>query len=366
LIPLHNHTNYSRLDGLSKPKDIASRAVELGLEAIGITDHDLVAGHIDFYNTMVEHGVKPILGIEAYQAPYTRFTHEKTQSDKTTKKRLDNFHLILLAKTNQGLKNLWGLNTESHRSGFWHHGRVDWELLEKYKEGLICTTSCAAGLIPQGLLHEDDIDTFINKFLGIFGDDFYLELGTYTEAFQVEINQKLSRLAYERSLPVVYGNDAHYARIDDYDLHEATLAVQYNHKLDERASSYHHPCLYIMDEETVRDYLSYLEPSVVDEAIANTDLIGSQVDVKLPESRNRTPVFIPDKEWNSSWDMFFELIKKGFDTKVNGENKEIYVDRLKKEIEVITEAHLYDYFLIVRDYVVWAKNNGIMVGPGRA
>ena len=168
----------SVLDGLSTAQEIANRAEQLGFGAIGITDHDLVSGHISFYKAVVEKGIKPLLGIETYQSPESRFIKEGFNDSETGNKK-DNFHLILLAQNDEGLKNLWRINTEAHRSGFYRNGRVDWELLEKYNDGLICTSSCVLGLIGQAILKGNRVpQADLKRFLSIFGDRFYLELGT--------------------------------------------------------------------------------------------------------------------------------------------------------------------------------------------
>jgi DNA polymerase-3 subunit alpha len=366
--PLHNHTNYSLLDGLSTPEDIANRAKDLGFEAVGCTDHDVVAGHIEFFQTVSDAGLKPLLGIETYQAPVHRSENYGAQRDKVTKEKIDNFHLILLAMNNTGLENLWQMNTEAHRTGFYYHGRVDWELLEKYNEGIVCTSACGGGLLPQ-MIQQGDTDKageVLRRYLDIFGDRFYIELGTYPEDWQKELNVNLLDYASIFGVPVVYGNDAHYARPDQYDLHEAVMALQMGTKLKDPDRMSHEPDLYIMSAEDVRAHLDYLPQSAIDDAINNTDAIAAMSDVTLPGRRNRIPVFMPDKRWGTSRDMLYDLAVEGFMEKVAGINDEEYMARFKKEIEVIFDAGLTDYFLIVRDYIVnFAKVENILVGPGR-
>lgn len=367
ITPIHNHSNYSRLDGLSTVDEIAKRASELGISSIGLTDHDVVSGHVAFYKAMTNADIKPILGVETYQAPESRLINYGSNNDKATGNKIDNFHLILLAQTNEGLKNLWRINTESHRSGFYHHGRADWDLLSRFNEGVICTSACAAGILSSYIRQEKNYDDILMRFLDIFKDCFYIELSTYDAEFQHELNKELVSLSKKWGIPTVYGNDAHYAFPEQYDLHEAILAVQYNQKLDELKEPHHAPCLYIMSEEEIRKSLSYLDSSIVEDAIKNTNLIADSINTSLPEYKDRTPAFIPDKQWKSGWDMFFDLVKQGYQEKIidKGLHSDIYFERLQKEMGVIKNAHLYDYFLMVRDYIIWAKNHDIVVGPGR-
>jgi DNA polymerase-3 subunit alpha len=368
LIPLHNHTHYSSLDGLSTTKDIAARIKELGLGACACTDHDIVAGHIDFYTTLAEEGIKPILGVETYQAPINRFTKNNLRDPDGNK--AENFHLILLAQNDTGLKNLWALNTEAHSTGFHHHGRVDWELLYKYNEGIICTSACALGLVQESLKGNPlagDPEANIRQFLDIFGDRFYLELSTYPEVWQYELNLDTIDLARTYGIPLVYANDAHYARPDQYDLHEVVLCVSYREKVKDQKEPHHKDALYIMGEEDVRDYLGYLPENVIDEAISNSDRIGEMCNVNIPEFRRRIPHFIPDKGYATSKEMLFDIAQKGYEEKIasRGLDDEVYLKRFEDEMKVIYGADLVDYFLIVRDYIEWARAKGHLIGPGR-
>jgi DNA polymerase-3 subunit alpha len=243
--PLHVHTEKSALDGLSKPSEIADRVEELGMESVAVTDHDFVAGHIDFYKEMDKRGIKPILGIETYQTPHPRQTHKSKALSVTdelgNKNRADNFHLILLAMNNTGLQNLWALNSESHRTGFWYNGRTDWDLLKRYNEGIICTSACGLGMIPQAIRNNPytkDADWLMQKYLDIFGDRFYVELSTYSEDWQRNLNVMLVGLAKEWGVPLVYANDAHYASPGQYELHETVLCMQYTRRRYPNAPSH--------------------------------------------------------------------------------------------------------------------------------
>jgi DNA polymerase-3 subunit alpha len=351
---------------MAKPTQIADRIKELGFGACAVTDHDVVAGHVDFYNTLTAEGIKPILGIECYQAPETRWEKPKAIRNKETGERADNYHLVLLAKNNTGLRNLWALNTQSHEEGFWRNGRVDWELLDKYKDGLIATSACGLSLLGWAIQHGDP-NPVIRNFQKIFGDNFFIELHTYQEDWQRELNVELLDLSMQYSIPVVYANDAHYAREEDHDYHEALIALAMNKKLKDEDRMSHTPDLFIMDEEQIADRLGYLGAQTVERAIANSDFIADQCNVTLPGRKKRTPLFVPDAQYATGKDMLYDLAVDGYMRKIAAYDKpnDIYMERFEKEINVIFDADLVDYFLIVHDYIKWAKNEGILVGPGR-
>lgn len=369
-IPLHNHTYYSLLDGLSSPQAIADRAKELNYESVACTDHDVVAGHIKFFETMKKNDIKPILGIETYQSPITRKENFGALRSKDLGWRQDNFHLILLAMNDTGLRNLWAMNTEAHSTGFYYNGRVDWELLEKYNEGLIATSACMLGMFQQAVMgnpHLPDPGEVLLRYLNIFGDRFYVELSTYPTEEQHKVNLNSTIVAKQFSVPFVYGNDAHYANPDQYDLHEAVMALQMGNKLKDKDRMSHEPALYIMSEEEVRDHLSYLGTTVVDEAIINSEEIAKRCNVSIPERKWRVPMFTPESGYATSWDMLFDKAVEGYDKKIvqYGRESDAYRERFQNEMEVIYDAGLTDYFLIVRDFIKEAKRQEITVGPGR-
>lgn len=366
--PIHNHSYYSAYDGLSKPIQIAERCQELGFGAAAITDHDVVAGHLEFYKTFSGEGLKPLLGIETYQSPVSRFENYGVLTDKETKRKRDNFHLILLAMNEEGLHNLWALTSDAHSiQSFYHRGRVDWELLEKYNSGLIATSACGSGLLQQSVLgnpHLEDPETILQRYLGIFGDRFYVEIGTYPDDFQREANLGSIELAKSFGVPLIYANDAHYSYPTDYELHEEIMTLQHKKKLKDLEHPHFKPALYIMSEEEAREYLSYLSQSSIDEAIENSDRVAELCNVSLPEFRQHVPVFVPEGYKNSK-DMLLELVKEGFDKKIPLGFGPEYFSRVKGELEVIFNANLIDYLLMVRDYCLWADSQGIMRGPGR-
>lgn len=368
-VPLHNHTYYSAYDGLSKPIEIANRCAELGYGACACTDHDLVSGHPEFVKVLTAQGIKPLLGVETYQAPITRYESYKAQRDKKTGWKIDNFHLLLLAQNDEGLKNLYRMISEAHGTGFYHHGRVDWDLLAKYNKGIIATSACGSGMLPQALAgnpHIPDETEILQKYLAIFGDRFYIELSTYPAEWQQNVNVMAAGVANNFGVPVVYANDAHYATPDQYELHEAIYTLSNQKKLKDLEGPNFEPALYIMGEEEVREKLSYLPVSTVAEAMSNSDAIAEMCDASLPENRKRLPIFVPEG-YKTTREMFLDIVEKQYEKKIVSYNKDesLYWPRIEKELGVIFGAGLVDYFLMVRDYVYWAKRNGIMVGPGR-
>jgi DNA polymerase III subunit alpha len=365
--PLHNHTHYSALDGLSKPEEIAEAVSRLGFASAACTDHGLVAGHLDFHKAMTEKGLKPLLGMEAYQALDNRRLKER-----------DSFHLLLLAKTTEGLRNLWALTSEAHGTGFYYKPRVDWELLEKYNEGIIATSACLGSLISQSILKPDLPDTreLVQKYLNIFGDDFYLEVHTYDADIQTTVNRTKADLGKEFGIPLVYANDAHYSFAEQWDLHEGILKLTMNAGRkaaeDDGRDKVHPQCLYIMNEQEIRDHLGGLTEQEKTEAIETSDTIAEQIEFDLPGTRRRTPIFVPDKGYKTNKEMFLGLLEKGYKEKVLDwdvpgfeRDPDTYWQRLEHEIKIILDADLVDYFLIVQDYVNYAKTNGVIVGPGR-
>lgn len=369
-VPLHNHTHASALDGLAKPWEIADRCKELNFASVACTDHDIVAGHYEFYNVIRDAGIKPILGIETYQTTNPRQTNKGYRTDPQTKDRADNFHLILLAMNEGGLRNLYAMNSEAHRSGFYYNARVDWELLEKYNEGLICTSACGISLLSQAMRsnpHAGDADDVIKRYLDIFGDRFFIELSTYNEQWSQDLNVQLLDAARIFGVPVTYANDAHYASPGQYQLHETVLCMQYAEKISKRTEPHHSPDLYIMDEKDINKSLYYLPQSAVDEAIDNTDEIASKCNVTMITPRKRVPIFVPESGWSRSRDMLFDLAVKGYEEKIaaKGLPDDVYMARFKTEMEAIYKADLVDYLLIVRDYTQYARDQGYLVGPGR-
>lgn len=359
MIPVHNHSEFSALDGFSTVKEIAARIQDIGASGAFLTDHAVIAGWRPFMKEMRKNGLIPGFGVEAYQAS----VHRKVTPEN--RKQRDQNHLILLAKNEEGVKNIMRMSDAANRSGFFYVPRMDWELLEAHKEGVIVTSACASGMVSNGIRNSDL--SSIYKFVEIFGENFFIELHTYPAKFQYELNEELVRIAKELGIPTVYANDAHYACKDHYPYHEVMLCMQTGKKFDDPDRMSHPPSLYIMDESDVRKKLDYLPKSVVDESISNSDLILEMCrDAKLSEPRMHLPVFVPrevTEDANNNVTLL-RLVEEGLNRRYDEITEEIE-DRAIYEIETIVNAGLTDYFLITEDFCKWADDSDIERGPGR-
>lgn len=358
IVPIHNHSEYSALDGLSTCKEIAQRAADLGCPCCGLTDHGLVTGHLEFSRVMNEFGVKPIFGCELYQG--TKVKYEGRERDQ--------YHLVAGALTTEGLRNLWRLVDKSAEY-FRYVGRVNWDMLQQFNEGLFLTSACIQGLVPQELI-ESRYDS-LNRYLDIFGDRFFIELHCYPTEEQKAVNQGLVEIARERGIGLVYATDAHFAFPEQYESHDAYLLKKGETIFTptEDRKMWHPKSLYIQSEEEVRENLSYLDQSAVDEAIANSVLIGEMCSAEIPEAKDHRPVFIPkDSPWlekdGVSNQIFIELVEQGIIDRYGEDNTEAW-ERTAFELEILLEADLADYFLMSWDLMQYCKDKNITVGPGR-
>jgi len=361
IVPLHNHSDYSNLDGNALPVEIAARAKELGCPACAITDHGVVTGHLDFVKEMKAVDLKPILGIEAYHG--LKWSGFKGQER-------DQAHLILLAQNDRGLRNLWRLvDGAADPARYRYVPRMGWDGLDRHNEGLICTSACALGLVVQQTVILGNYQP-LNQYLDTFGDRFYIELHTYdhTSMFedagmtQADINIALVQIAQERGIPVVYANDAHYAFPGQYPYHDAYLAAATGKQkkgepdqnvytpVDQR-KMWHPQCLYIMSEEEVRERLNYLPDNVVDEAIDNSVAIAESCNADLPEVKRHLPTFIPkdcpwvEDKYETAADLFVALVEKGIYDRFGEEPAPEIWDRAVREMEIFLDAGLEHYFL---------------------
>lgn len=358
-VPLHQHSHYSIFDGYATIDEILDRVKEIGSNAVALTDHGTVAGHVEFYRKATERGIKPILGIESYQARDSRLNHHKSDL-KGNRPKNDRSHLIILAYNQAGLNNLWTISTRAYLEGFYHKPRVDWELLEEHREGLILTSACLGGKVSSAILSEENPEPILDKYLSIFGDKFFIELHTYDSDNQRNVNNELVRLGQKKGIPFVYATDAHYACGEQYHNHEAFVNMSMRKKVSESDRN-HPPCMWIQDEDGIRAALSYLPNSVVEESISNTHMIADMSEVELPMKRKRIPTW--GKEGTPR---FISLVEKGYYDKVADlDDDGRYIKRVEKEMDAIFEADLVDFFLIehlVNDY---AENSDVLRGPGR-
>jgi len=346
---LHVHSHYSMLDGLGKIDEIINKAEELDMDSVALTDHGNLYGAIEFYKKAKDKNIKPILGFEAYYAPKGR--------DKKDKNARQRHHLTLLAKNNTGWKNLIKLSTKSHLEGFYYKPRIDDELIEKYNEGIICLSGCISGEIPH-LIKENQKEKALKRaewFKSIFGDDYYIELQQHSK----KVHKDLKKIAEKIDTKLVATQDVHYIDKDDQDAHETLLAVQTKNPIEsnDRISlkEFH---LHFASQEEMAEYFKETP-----EAIKNTQEIVGKCNVEITLGEDKIPNFdTPNGEPSQKY--LEKLINKRVTDRYEKVTDEIK-DRIKMELGVIKETGFADYFLIVQDFVQWAKKRDIVVGPGR-
>ena len=355
-VHLHVHSEFSLLDGANRIKDLPVRAKELGMDAIAVTDHGAMFGTIDFYKACKANGVKPIIGCEVYVAPRTRFDKEPNIDNKY-------YHLILLAKNNEGYKNLAKLVSLVYVDGYYYKPRIDKEILEKYHEGLICCSACLGGEIAQSILKDDlaKAEEIALWHKNIFGEDYYLEVQSNTLREQILVNQKLVELARKLNIPLVATNDSHYLKKEDYYNHEVLLCIQTGKRMtDEDRMKFQTNDFYIKSPEEMKEFFKNIP-----EALENTVKIAEKCNVDFEFGHTILPNYDVPEEFETHYDYIKKLCDDGILSRY-GENptKEI-LDRAEYELSVIKKMGYVDYFLIVWDYINWAKSQGIPVGPGR-
>ncbi|MCI7795535.1 MAG: DNA polymerase III subunit alpha [Lachnospiraceae bacterium] len=353
---LHVHTEYSLLDGSSKIKELAARAKELGMNSMAITDHGAMFGVIEFYRAARENGIKPILGCEVYVTPGSRFDRETVHGEDRY------YHLVLLAENNEGYQNLMKIVSKGYVDGFYYKPRVDMEVLEQYHEGIIALSACLAGEIPRYLergLYEEAKEA-TKKYRNLFGEgNFFLELQDHGIPMQRQVNQGVIRLSRELDIPLVATNDCHYINAEDWEAHDILLCIQTGKKVsDENRMRYEGGQYYVKSEEEMRTLFSYIP-----EAIDNTQKIADRCNVEIEFGHTKLPRYeVP--EGYDSWGYLNYLCEKGFKERYPEGGKELR-DRMEYELGVIKSMGYVDYFLIVWDFINFAKSHGIAVGPGR-
>ena len=357
-VHLHIHSEYSLLDGANRIKDLPKRAKELGMDAIALTDHGVMYGVIDFYKECKKQGVKPIIGCEVYVAARGRTRKDK---EPGIDKRYN--HLILLAKNNQGYKNLSKLVSIGFVEGYYYKPRIDYEVLEKYSEGLVCLSACLAGAVNQALLNgqDEEAEEIALWHKRVFGKDYYIEIQNNGIEKQVLANQKLVALARKLDIPLVATNDAHYLKREDAHNHEVLLCIQTGKRMkDEDRMKFDTDELYVKSPEEMIEYFSSFP-----DAIENTVKIANECNVEFEFGHTILPNYDVPEEFATHYDFLKKQCDDGI-KKRYGENpsKEI-LDRAEYEIGVVKKMGYVDYFLIVWDFIHFAKNNGISVGPGR-
>ena len=355
-VHLHLHTEYSLLDGACRIQKLMDRVKELGQTAVAITDHGVMYGCIDFYKAAKAAGIKPIIGCEVYVAP-------RKMSDRVHGVDNEAYHLVLLCENMKGYENLCQIVSQAYTHGFYGKPRADLQLLETYHEGLIALSACLGGGVPQRLLSNDyeDAKRYALELARIFGEgNFFLELQDHGIEEQISVNQGLRRIARETGLPLVITNDAHYLRREDAEMQDVLLCVQTGKTVDEENRMRMEPYgeYYLKSEEELRERFPGLQ-----EALDNTAAIAERCNVEFIFNQYHLPAF-PVPEGFTSESYFRKLCYDGFAERYPSP-PESYIERLEYEIGVISRMGYVNYYLIVWDFIRYAKENGIPVGPGR-
>lgn len=366
---LHVHTEYSLLDGSSKIKEIVKRAKELGMDSLAITDHGVMYGVIDFYKAAREAGIKPIIGCEIYVSPSSRFDKEAGVSDDRY------YHLVLLAENDTGYHNLMKIVSKGFTEGFYYKPRVDYEVLEQYSEGIIALSACLAGEVARNLAkgnYEDAKESAL-RYERIFGKgNFFLELQDHGIPTQKTVNAGILRLSRELGIELVATNDIHYIFEEDSVPHDILLCIQTQKKVsDNDRMKYEGGQYYLKTEEEMAALFPYAK-----EAIENTHKIAMRCNVEIEFGVRKLPRFqVPaefyketDDDIEASWNYLLHLCTEGLKKRYASASKDEYEklkERLDYELSVIKNMGFIDYFLIVWDFINYAKRNGIAVGPGR-
>lgn len=354
---LHVHTEYSLLDGSNKIKECIARVKELGMDSVAITDHGVMFGVIDFYRAAKAAGIKPVLGSEVYVAPGSRFKKDPGQGGEDRY-----YHLVLLAENDTGYHNLMKIVSRGFTEGYYYKPRVDLEVLETYHEGIIALSACLAGEVQKYVsrgLYEEGKEAAL-RYERIFGKgNFFLELQDHGIPMQQTVNQALLRMSAETRLPLAATNDVHYTYADDVKPHDILLCLQTGKKLaDEDRMRYEGGQYYIKSEEEMKKLFPYAL-----EALENTQKIADRCNVEIEFGVTKLPKYdVP--EGKTSWEYLNELCFDGLEGLYHPVTEELK-KRLSYELSVIRTMGYVDYFLIVWDFIKYAKDHGIMVGPGR-
>jgi len=356
-VNLHVHSHFSLLDGLARIDDLVDRAKALEMPALALTDHGSMYGTIEFYQKCRKAGLKPLIGVETYVAPNGRMSKQAWEDN-------DRFHLILLAKDHQGYKNLMKMVTLAHTEGYYYKPRVDFELLDKYHEGIIALSGCLAGQLCRSIVRKNaDPEVVLKRYTDIFGPDFYIELQNHPNIpDQAIANEGLIKLARQHNVPMVATGDSHYGYPEDADAHDVLLCLQTKKEKKDKNR------LCLLGEDFSFNDGSHLKNAfglLVPEAISNTIKIAEQCNVEIEMGKNILPVYDLPEGVNDE-DFLRQLCEEGFIKRYgpDGTTQE-HRDRLAYELSIIFKSGYSSYFLIVQDFINWAKDQGIVVGPGR-
>ena len=353
---LHVHTEYSLLDGSSKIKEIIARAKELGMDSLAITDHGVMYGVIDFYKAAKEAGIKPILGCEVYVTPGSRFDRESEKGNDRY------YHLILLAETRTGFEHLSKIVSRGFVDGFYYKPRVDYETLREFHEGIIACSACLAGEVARNLARNqyEEAKQAALRYRDIFGEgNFFLELQDHGIPLQKLVNQQLLRLSQETGIELVATNDSHYTFAEDAEPHDLLLCLQTGKKVtDTDRMRYEGGQYYLKSEEEMRALFPYAQ-----RALDNTQKIAERCKVEITFHELKLPAYQVPEGYPDAYAYLRVLCEAGFSTRYPKEDGRLR-ERMESELSIINRMGYVDYFLIVWDYINFAKSNGIAVGPG--
>ena len=351
---LHLHSQYSLLDGAAKIEDTLDRAKELGMDSLAITDHGVMYGVVDFYIAAKKKNIKPIIGCEVYIAPNSRFDKNHSSDSRYA-------HLVLLCKDIEGYHNLVKICSYAFTEGYYYKPRADFDLLKKYSKGLIALSGCLKGNVNSSLIEGDyeKAKKYALKYKEIFGDDFYIEIQNHGLEDEIKTHEGLMKLSEELNIPLVATNDVHYVNKEDAFLQDVLMCIQTGKKLnDTNRMKMTADEFYLKSEEEMRKALSFCPQSV-----DNAYKIGEMCNVEFDFSSIHLPKF-DTPEGVSSEDMLRNLCYEGLKVKYPCATDDI-INRLEYELNVIFQMGFSDYFLIVWDYIRYAKSKDIPVGPGR-
>ena len=354
---LHVHTVYSLLDGFAKIPDLVGRAKELGFDSLAITDHGVMYGVIEFYKECKAQGIKPILGCEVYVAPGSRFDRETGANDERY------YHLILLAENEIGYKNLTKIVSQGFTEGFYYKPRVDKEVLREHHEGIICLSACLQGEVAFYLKRRlyDEAKKAALEYLDIFGEgNYFLEMQDHGLSDDTIVNADLLRMSEETGIELVCTNDSHYVRAEDWEAHDILLCIQTGNTInDENRLRYEGGQYYLKSEEEMLKLFSYAK-----QAVENTHKIAERCNVEIVFGEQKLPKYDVPEEYPDAFSYLTYLCEKGLKERYENVTPELE-ERLHYELGVIRDMGFVDYFLIVWDYVNYAKSHDIAVGPGR-
>lgn len=362
-VNLHTHTEHSAWDGLATMTEVMAAVTADGQTAVAVTDHGTCAGHPALQLAADKAGVKPIFGMEAYFV-----------DDRHDRESREYMHLVLWAMDDTGLRNLWAMSTEGFDSGFYGKPRIDWDTLERLNEGVLASTACLAGPLARPYLADDEERALANlaRLKAVFGDRLYIELHANHLPEQLRVNEWLVQVSADHDVPLVAVADAHYAHAEDYDLHQVWIRSQSDKDIADETQVFTGGELYHLHSgDEMTKALGYLDAETVAEAIANTVRVARRCTARM-EQRSHKPVFSRvSKEWpdpvEHDVDRLLELCMQRWEERTGGKAHpfEVYRERFEREFDLIVAKGFAGYFLMVSDIVRWAKNNKILVGPGR-